>query len=166
MYTTKKVTQLRKLERKGNEYLFRVHRLWIENYLKLKEGDLVDITIERPKTLIPPITVLKLFKKYFPELKKFSFKKLGLCFSYLRIEKSLWPLYTSKKLEKIIQNYENKIKKKMGKKFLEDYKLFKKVIPNIERLRLVKREAAKKDKKLREELKIGEAVAKFYGCKI
>ncbi|MEM5808338.1 MAG: hypothetical protein QXH92_00220 [Candidatus Aenigmatarchaeota archaeon] len=70
MYTTKKVTQLRKLERKGNEYLFRVHRLWIENYLKLKEGDLVDITIERPKTLIPPITVLKLFKKYFPELKK------------------------------------------------------------------------------------------------
>ncbi|MEM5802913.1 MAG: hypothetical protein QXO57_03060 [Candidatus Aenigmatarchaeota archaeon] len=54
----------------------------------------------------------------------------------------------------------------MGKKFLEDYKLFKKVIPNIERLRLVKREASKKDKKLREELKIGEAVAKFYGCKI
>jgi hypothetical protein len=162
----RKIIQLRKLERRGNEYIFRVHRIWIEDYLRLKEGDMVDITIERPKLLIPPTFILKLFKKHFSELKSFSLKKLGLCFSYFRIEKTLWSSYPSKKLKKVISHYENKIRRKMGSRFLSDYKFFKKVISDLEKLKLVRKEAAKKDKELQEELKIGYKIAKFYGCKL
>lgn len=160
----RKLTQIKKLKLKGYYYYFEIARPWIEKYLGLKKGEVIDVTIERPKKVILPISVLRSFKKHFIELKKFSNNRLNSLFSFLRIEKIMREDISQKKAEKIIQEFENKIKKDKGKKFLEDYKLFKKIIFDAEKLKKITREI--QDKKLKEEYKIGKEIARHHEVKI
>ena len=160
----RKLTQIRKLKLSRNYYNFKIQKLWIEKYLKLKEGEAVDITVERAKKVKMPKVMIASFRKHFKELKRFSNKRLDLLFSYMRFEKISYDDMNKENAKREKRKFEKRVEKEQGKKFLEDYKLFKKIIYNKEKIK--KAAESTKDKELREEYEIGKEIAKSHGIKV
>jgi hypothetical protein len=118
----KRVTLLKKLKKRYSNYFFTIPELWIEKHLKLKEGDLIEITLSKPTDVHIPNYLLEAFKENFKQLKKFSDKRITKFFNLFRIEKAI------RRDKQKMNIFEKELEEKFGERFLKEYKYFKKVI--------------------------------------
>lgn len=152
------VVQIKKLKKRDKFYHFRISKHWIEDYLGFKEGEIAELTLEKPKDVTFPKDILKAFKKHFKPLEKFSFRKLNKFFSLVRVEKVMYEDLNKKDIQKVIKKFENKTKKEYGNKFLQDYKLFKNTIFNLTELQKLAKKV--KNKEFQEDYKISKKIYK------
>ena len=137
----------KKLVIQGNSYCVRIPKIWIDQ-MKLSEGDVISITIQKPKEGKIPTKFLNIYKKNFPELKKFSNNELSSCLFLASTEHTMKTDVKKEKSIEINKNFENKILKEKGGNFLEKYKIFKeKIIPDLERMKKVAEDLTKTELK-------------------
>jgi len=158
----KKVQQIKRLKKikLGNieKYSFEVPKEWVEQYLGLKEGDMVDITIEKAKKVNMPRVLIESFRKEFPELNDYSDNQLNAFFSQLRFEKILHDDMSEEETKKVVEKFESLLEQEEGKKFTDDYRIFKKIVYDEKKISHLAFNIP--DEGIREEYRIGLEIIK------
>jgi len=117
-------------------------------YLKLGQGDLVDVSIKIPEEDKTPKELLMPYKN-IPELKDYSLDTLNTCLFLYGMENT----YEDK--EKF-QEYFSKIVEDKKKGFNEKYKKFKKAIKKPENMRKIMKESADASSEFRKSMEISK----------
>ena len=129
------ISFLKPLVKIGGSFCIRVPKNAVE-YLKVGEGDVLDVTIKIPEEEVIPKKFLIPYKKHLPELKNFSLSLLNSCMFFFNIESAL------EDKEKLAEFRETMVKEK-GEKFVEKYEIFKKAMKNKKAMKKVVEESMK-----------------------
>lgn len=103
------------------------------DYLELKNGDLVEVSLKIPEEEAMPKKLLLPYKKHLPELKDFSLSLINSCVFFAGLENTL---DDKKKAE-----FEKTIEKQKGHEFLEKYRIFKNAMKNKKAMKKIVQES-------------------------
>jgi len=149
----KEIGFINKLIIQGNSYCVRVPKTWIDK-LDLREGDMIDVTIRKPKDVVGSKKLLLPYKKYFPQFKNLSLGDINSCLFYISLESML---STDKEA---IKNFEEKLRREKGKSFLKKYVIFKESIKDKNKMKRVIEDSMRLSKDFKDSFKLGVKTTK------
>jgi len=142
----KEIGFLKPLVKIGGSLCIRVPKNAV-GYLKLTEGDVVDIAIKVPQEEKIPEKFLLPYKKHLPQLKDFSLDLLNSCMFFFNIENSL------EDKEKV-ENFEKTIVREKGEEFLEKYKIFREAVKDMEAMKKIAEDSMKSSDDFKKSMEI------------
>ncbi len=142
----KEIGFLKPLVKIGDSFCIRIPKNVVD-YLKVDEGDVIDVSIKNPTEEKIPEKFLLPYKKHLPQLKEFSLDLLNSCMFFFNIENSLED-------KKKIDNLEKTIVEEKGEDFLKKYKIFKEAMKDKEAMKKIVEDSMKTSEEFKKSIEI------------